>query len=61
MVDSLDRLSLAVDQLCDHELETLLVPQPLLGKISLKEMLFNAIYHVEHHHIQAGKTLVERN
>lgn len=33
----------------ETELETLLIPHPLLESITLKEMLYNAIYHVEHH------------
>lgn len=34
----------------DEELDTLQVPHPLLGNLTLREMLFNAIYHAEHHH-----------
>lgn len=33
----------------EDELDTLLVPHPLLGDLTLREMLYNAIYHPAHH------------
>jgi len=46
------QLKLIILSTKEEDLETLLIPHPLLGKISLKEMLYNAIYHVQHHHQQ---------
>lgn len=34
----------------EDDLDSLCIPHPLLGMLSLREMLYNAIYHVEHHH-----------
>ena len=58
---SLDQL---IQDLClklcmytESELDTYCIPHPLLGKLSLQEMLYNAIYHVEHHHKAAIRNL----
>ena len=42
----------------EDELDNLLIPHPLLGNITLREMLYNAIYHVKHHEAQAESLLV---
>lgn len=34
----------------DENLDTLCIPHPLLGSLTLREMLYNVIDHVEHHH-----------
>lgn len=46
-----------VNSFSEEELETLAIPHPLLGKIALKEMLYNAVYHVQHHQQQAMQNL----
>lgn len=33
----------------ENELDTILLPHPLLGKITIRELLYFAIYHVGHH------------
>jgi DinB superfamily len=33
----------------EHDLDTVLLPHPLLGKLTVREMLFFTIYHVQHH------------
>ena len=55
----LKTLLILIETLCskiknfsDKELKTLCIPHPLLGNIILLEMLYNAIYHVEHHQKQ---------
>jgi len=42
-------LGTAIEKFSEEELDTLCVPHPLLGSLSLREMLYNAIYHAEHH------------
>lgn len=49
LVHLVKALCLKIETFSDHELDTLLIPHPLLGKLTLREMLYNAIYHVEHH------------
>ena len=34
----------------DHDLDTVLLPHPLLGKLTVREMLYFTMYHVQHHH-----------
>ncbi len=55
-----EKLIVQVNKLTDHELDNLIMPHPLLGKITLREMMFFTIYHVEHHHqITKRNTTVE--
>ena len=46
-----------VDRFSEQELDQLLLPHPLLGKLTLREMLYFTIYHVEHHHSQINPGL----
>ncbi len=41
----------------ENQLDTLLLPHPLLGKLTLREMLYFTAYHVEHHHKLAKQNL----
>ena len=45
----------------EKQLETMVIPHPLLGKLTLKEMIYFTIYHVEHHHQLVKNYLSERN
>lgn len=52
-----NRVDSAVEKLCgriekfsEEQLDTFLLPHPLLGKMTLREMLYFTIYHVQHHH-----------
>jgi len=38
-----------IETFTEQELDTLCLPHPLLGNLTLREMLYNATYHVEHH------------
>lgn len=39
-----------VDKRKESSLDQLRLPHPLIGKLSLREMLYFTIYHVQHHH-----------
>lgn len=41
----------------DEDLDLTVLPHPLIGKITLREMLYFTIYHMEHHH----RILIERH
>ena len=50
------KLLITVEQLCktvdrynESKLDDYILPHPLLGKITIREMLYFTIYHVEHH------------
>jgi hypothetical protein len=42
-------LARKVQKMTDNQLDTLLLPHPLLGKLTFREMLYFTIYHVQHH------------
>ena len=44
-----------IERLSEQDLDKYILPHPLIGKISIREMLYFTIYHVQHHH----KTVVE--
>jgi hypothetical protein len=43
------KLCLSLDTYSEDELDQYILPHPLLGKLTLREMLFFTIYHVKHH------------
>ena len=65
--EMIDQLSALVSKLCnlienisDEDLDSLLIPHPLLKLLTLREMLYNAIYHVIHHQKQIETYLKQR-
>lgn len=49
-------LNKKVDKFSEEDLDRCILPHPLLGKLTIREMLYFTIYHVEHH-----KNLTERD
>jgi hypothetical protein len=47
---SVSKLCRLLTKYSEQEMDTLVLPHPLLGKITLREMMYFTIYHVEHHH-----------
>ncbi|MHA8091156.1 DinB family protein [Aquirufa regiilacus] len=43
------KLCLSLNTYSEDELDQYILPHPLLGKLTLREMLFFTIYHVQHH------------
>lgn len=52
-----DRLIQKIMTWRDEDLSSYLLPHPLLGKLTMREMIFFTIYHIQHHH-NAIKKLV---
>lgn len=44
-----DSLILQISYCTESELDIIIFPHPLLGKVTLREMMYFTIYHVEHH------------
>lgn len=44
-----DRMIKRIDSWNENQLDQFLLPHPLLGKITLREMLFFSAYHIQHH------------
>jgi hypothetical protein len=62
----LRKLERLVNRLCRHtekldekSLDTYLLPHPLLGKLTLREMLYFTAYHAEHHQMLVKKGLAD--
>jgi len=47
--NSCNNLLRAMDGWSETELDTYIIPHPIIGKITLRELLFFTIYHVNHH------------
>jgi hypothetical protein len=45
-------LTRKIDKFSETQLDQLILPHPLLGKLTLREMLYFTIYHVQHHQKQ---------
>jgi uncharacterized damage-inducible protein DinB len=45
----LDKLTAQVGKLTDEQMDGILLPHPLLGKMTIREILFFTIYHTQHH------------
>lgn len=54
--DLIAKLATRVDRWSEAELDETLLPHPLLGKLTVREMLYFTIHHVQHH-----QRLVERD
>lgn len=53
ITDNLQEILLTIQQLLEHyseeELDTLVIPHPLLGKLTIREMFYLMTYHATHH------------
>ena len=47
-----------IDRRSESELDQMILPHPLLGNLTLREMGYFAAYHVAHHHKQAEANLL---
>lgn len=50
-------LAKALNRFSESELDGLILPHPLLGKLTLREMIYFTIYHAEHHLHTAQRNL----
>ena len=48
------------DSFSEKQLDTYILPHPLLGKITLREMLYFTMYHAEHHQKQVLQNLISQ-
>ncbi|MCW3091590.1 MAG: DinB family protein [Ferruginibacter sp.] len=52
------RLSTQIDNFTEEELDIYILPHPLLGKLTIREMMYFTIYHAAHHHEQTKRNLI---
>lgn len=50
-------LSKRIEGFSEEQLDLLILPHPLLGKLTLREMVYFTIYHVGHHEKQVAENL----
>jgi DinB superfamily len=46
---AIKKLAAVINNYSEEDLDQILLPHPLLGKITLREMMYFTIYHAEHH------------
>jgi len=54
---NLDKLASNLDKYSEEDLDKYILPHPLLGKMTVREMLYFTIYHSEHHYKVALQNL----
>lgn len=47
---ALNRLEKSLAKFNEEDLDNYILPHPLLGKLTMREMLYFTAYHVTHHH-----------
>ncbi len=48
-----------IEKFSEDKLDILVLPHPLLGKLTLREMFYFTIYHAEHHHLHVEQSLAQ--
>lgn len=54
---SINKLNKRIGSFSENDLDRYILPHPLLGKLTIRKMLFFTIYHVQHHQSLTLKTL----
>ena len=57
MTDTVEALAQRIEKMDEAQLDAIRLPHPLLGRLTLREMLHFTIYHVGHHHKMTMKNL----
>ena len=57
--NTVDKLIDKLNQKSEEELDTIFIPHPLLGKITLRELYYFTIYHILHHHKKIEENLTK--
>lgn len=57
LLRTINRICKKLDRYDEKELDFYILPHPLLGKLTLREMLYFTIYHAAHHHKLVLKNL----
>ncbi|MFM2224704.1 MAG: hypothetical protein RJA07_906 [Bacteroidota bacterium] len=57
LIKSIQNLCSKIENFTEQDLDTFCIPHPSLGSLTMREMLYNVIYHVEHHQNQDKQNL----
>ena len=55
LVEQIEKIAVAIPEYSEDELDTLQLPHPLLGLLTIREMLYFTNYHVHHHKRQTSE------
>lgn len=57
LLRSVELLCKKIENFTETQLDEHILPHPIIGKLTIREMLYFTIYHVEHHHLAVIKNL----
>lgn len=57
LISTIEKINRSLSKYSEEQLDQTRLPHPLLGKITLREMMMFTIYHVHHHHKLTKKYL----
>ena len=60
LMELIEKLCVKVDKFDENKLDQLVLPHPLLGKLTMREIFYFTIYHAEHHHKLTVENLAAR-
>lgn len=55
LLNKISKINAAVDMISERDLDQFMLPHPILGKITYREMLYFTMYHVNHHYALVKK------
>ncbi len=57
LTNTIENICRSLTKYSEKELDTLILPHPLLGKLTLREMMYFNIHHVQHHQFHTHENL----
>ena len=57
LLKQVSKINEALDEVAEADLDKYLLPHPLLGKLTLGEMMYFTLYHVDHHKTKTAENL----
>lgn len=57
LLKTVSEINSALNDLTEEELDKKRLPHPLLGKLTIREMMYFTLYHVDHHHTKAKENI----
>jgi DinB superfamily len=61
LLTSVTGLCKKIERFSEKELDNSILPHPIIGKLTIREMLYFTIYHCEHHHQAVLRNLEKSN
>ncbi len=60
LTDLIAKLCSKIEKCDENKLDVLVLPHPLIGKLTFREMFYFTIYHAEHHHQHTKQNLAAK-